>query len=114
MKKTPEMGVGQRRGNSVYITKIPYNPTRYLHETDARMKRYYACHCPLVREGILAGQSISPDFCHCGLGYASHFIAGLNQKFRGEVLESVVKGDTRCRFVFHLLDEMDNEGKHGK
>lgn len=33
---------------------------------------------------------------------ASHFLAGLGIRLKGEVLESAAKGDTRCRFVFYL------------
>jgi hypothetical protein len=68
------------------------------------MKRYYACHCPLLREATLTGQPISPDVCNCSLGHASHYLAGLGQPLKGEVLESAVKGDIRCRFVFYLPD----------
>jgi hypothetical protein len=102
VKSDAEMEGGRREGDRVYITKIPYNAIRYLHETDARMKRYYACHCPLVREAILQDQPISPDVCNCSLGHASHYLAGLDQELEGEVLESAVKGDMRCRFVFYL------------
>ena len=98
----PEMETGRREGDKIYITKVPYNAVRYLHETDPQMKRYYACHCPLVREAILQGQPVSSEVCDCSLGHASHYLAGLDQKLRGEVLESAVKGNTRCRFVFYL------------
>ena len=104
VKSDPEMEVGRREEDKVYITKIPYNAVCYLHETDPEMKRYYACHCPLLREAIRKGQSISPDVCNCSLGHASHYLAGLGQDLKGEVLESAVKGDTRCRFVFYLPD----------
>jgi hypothetical protein len=97
------MEVGRREGDKIYITKVPYNAIGYLHATDARMKRYYACHCPLLREAILQDQPISPVVCNCSLGHASHYLAGLDLGvIKGEVLESAVKGDTRCRFVFYL------------
>lgn len=102
VKNDPEMEVGRREGDNIYITKIPYNVIRYLHETDIRMKRYYACHCPLVREAILQDQPISPAVCNCSLGHASHYLAGLDPGLNGKVLESAIKGDIRCRFVFHL------------
>ncbi|MBN1814645.1 MAG: hypothetical protein JXA14_22585 [Anaerolineae bacterium] len=105
IKSDPEMEGGRRDGDKVYITKVPYNATRYLHETDPKMKRYYACHCPLVREAILRDQPISPDVCYCSLGHASHYLAGLDRELEGEVLESAVKGDIRCRFVFYLSSE---------
>jgi hypothetical protein len=111
VKSDPEMEGGRREGNKIYITKIPYNAVRYLHETDAKMKRYYACHCPLLREAILNDQPISPDVCYCSLGHASHYLAGLGQELQGEVLESAVKGDTRCRFVFYLPDKDGGNGE---
>ena len=111
VKSDPEMEVGRREEDKIYITKVPYNAVRYLHETDATMKRYYACHCPLLREAILKDQPISPDVCYCSLGHASHYLAGLDQELKGEVLESIIKGGTRCRFVFYLPDKGNSKGK---
>jgi hypothetical protein len=105
VKGDPEMEVGRREGAKIYISKIPYNAVRYLHEDDAKLKRYYACHCPLLREAILKDQPVSLDACNCSLGHASHYLAGLDQELRGEVLESAIKGDTRCRFVFYLNEK---------
>ncbi len=102
VKSDPEMEGGCRKGEDIYITKIPYNAAQYLQATDPRMKRYYACHCPLVRQAILDGRPISADVCHCSLGHASHYIAGIGRQFQGEVLESALRGDLRCRFVFHI------------
>jgi hypothetical protein len=110
VKSDPEMEVGRREGDKIYISKIPYNAIRYLHETDAKMKRYYACHCPLLREAIRKDQPVSPDACNCSLGHASHYLAGLDQELKGQVLESAIKGDTRCRFVFYLPNKDNNTG----
>ena len=110
IQSDPEMEGGRREGDKVYITKVPYNAVRYLQETDPKMKRYYACHCPLVREAILRDQPVSPDVCYCSLGHASHYLAGLDQELEGEVLESAVKGDIRCRFVFYLPNEGSGKG----
>jgi hypothetical protein len=102
VRSDPEMEGGRRDGDRIYITKIPYNATRYLQETDPKLKRYFACHCPLLREAILDDRPISQVTCNCSLGHASHYLAGLGMELKGEVLESVIKGDTRCRFVFYL------------
>lgn len=102
----PEMEGGRRDGDKIYITKIPYNAVRYLQETDPQLKRYYACHCPMLRDAILNDQPISPEVCNCSLGHASHYLAGLGMELKGEVLESAVKGDTRCRFVFYLPEKV--------
>jgi hypothetical protein len=101
----PAMEVGSRTGENIFISKIPYNAVRYLREVDPRMKRYYACHCPLVRQAILDGMPIPPDVCHCSLGHASHYLAGIGRPYRGEVLESALWGDFRCRFVFRPVPE---------
>ena len=100
------MEVGRREGDRIYINKVPYNPIAYSKAADPKMKRYYACHCPLVREAILQDKPISPDICYCSLGHASHYLAGIGRELKGEVLESVVKGDMRCRFVFYLPDDV--------
>ena len=99
------METGYREGDRIFITKVPYNLKGYLHEKDINMKRYYTCHCPLVREALLDNSKIPPEICNCSLGHASHYFAGLNMEMKGEVLESAVKGDTRCRFVFNIIDK---------
>jgi hypothetical protein len=98
----PEMEGGRRQGDKIFITKIPYNAVRYLREADPVKKRYWACHCPMVRQSILDGRPIPAEVCHCSLGHASHYLAGFGCELRGEVLESVLRGDPRCRFAFHL------------
>jgi hypothetical protein len=55
---------------------------------------------------LLQSQPISVEVCTCSLGHASHYLAGLGEDLKGEVLESAVKGDTRCRFVFYLPDKV--------
>lgn len=106
----PEIEAGRREGGDVYITKIPYNAVRYLQTIDPKMRRYYACHCPLAREAILQDRPISSEICNCSLGHASHYLAGLGMALEGEVLESAIRGDERCRFVFHLAPAEDAKG----
>jgi hypothetical protein len=113
VKNDPEMEGGRREGDDIFITKIPYNAVRYLTEADPTLKRYSACHCPLARQAILDGRPISADVCHCSLGHASHYIAGVGRPFRGEVLESALRGDLRCRFVFHLTPHAEESGEIG-
>ncbi len=111
VKSDLEMEVGRRDGEKIFISKIPYHADRYLRETDPGAKRYLACHCPLVRRAILDGRPIPPEVCHCSLGHASHYLAGIGRAFRGEVLESAARGDPRCRFVFHLESPESRDGK---
>ena len=100
----PHLQLGEHNGRKgILVTKVPYQTARSLRETDKTLKRYYACHCPLVREAILKGKKLSGDSCYCSLGHASHYLTGMGlEHLEGEVLESVVRGDDRCRFIFYL------------
>lgn len=106
----PETECGVREGNILYITKIPYNTKQYLAETDPILKRYYACHCPWAREAIRNGNiHLNPIFCNCSGGFSKKsWEVIFGQALQVEVLESVLKGDFRCRFAVHLpeLHEM--------
>jgi len=99
-----EMLSGVRSGDRIYVTKLPYAPENYLNETDLRMKRYYACHCPLARASIREGKpKISPTWCYCSGGYEKLlFDVIFNEQVEVEVLESALGGDLRCRFAIKI------------
>jgi hypothetical protein len=104
VRMDPEIGGGQRQGNIVYETKIPYDTPRFLEATDPLMKRYYACHCPWAREAIREGSpALQPLLCNCSVGFHRkpwEIIFGCDVE--AEVLESALLGDMRCRFAIHL------------
>lgn len=104
--KNPEMLSAVRRGNTLYVTKIPYDPDAYLATDDSRYRRYYACHCPFVREAILRGEPVvSANWCYCSGGFAKYpYEVILGRALRVTLLESVLKGDSVCRFAIHLCD----------
>ncbi len=106
----PHMRLGEHNGRAgIIVTKVPYRPAQYLRETDDKLKRYYACHCPLIREAIRRGGPVPADVCYCSLGHASHFLAGIGlENLEGEVLQSAAQGDERCRFIFYLPDATKN------
>ncbi|MFX0013271.1 MAG: hypothetical protein ACFFB2_02610 [Promethearchaeota archaeon] len=99
---------GVREGNKVIITKIPYMTKQYLNETDERKKRYYYCHCPWAREGLLEEeQPIDPIFCNCSGGYYKNFWeAVLDQPVEVKLIESVLQGDSVCKFELLLPQEV--------
>ncbi len=101
VKSNQEICTGIRYGDKIYVTKIPYSPMQYLKEKDSVMKRYYACHCPLVRSAIREGNTkISPVFCYCSGGFEKvHFDVIFGEPVEVELVESVLKGDMRCRFA---------------
>jgi hypothetical protein len=99
---------GIREGNKVVMTKIPYMTKQYLNVTDEREKRFYYCHCPWVREALLEDdRPVDPVFCNCSGGYYKNFWeAVLDQPVKVELLESVLKGDSVCKFALHLSQEI--------
>jgi hypothetical protein len=104
----PETESGVRHGNILYITKIPYNTKEYLVETDPIMKRFHACHCPWARYAINKGDiKLDPVFCYCSGGFSKKpWEVIFGQVLRVEVLESVLRGDERCRFAVYLPENL--------
>jgi len=100
VRSNQEICTGVKCGDKIYVTKIPYMPKQYLKEKNPTLKRYYVCHCPLVRSAICEGIEISPMFCYCSGGYEKvHFDVIFDEPIEVELLESVLKGDMRCRFA---------------
>jgi len=104
VKGNQEIQNGVRHGDRIYVTKIPFAPKQYMTEKDPVMKRYYACHCPLVRTAIRDGKpKISPVFCYCSGGYEKlPYDVIFGEPVRVDMLETVLKGDLRCRFAIKI------------
>jgi hypothetical protein len=106
VRTTPTCQSGVREGNIIYVTKIPYIAKKYLNEKDEKLKRYYCCHCPWVREAIKSGINVSPNFCYCSASFEKRpwdVISG--QSVKAEVVETVLKGDPICRFAIYIPDK---------
>ncbi|MFX1283918.1 MAG: DUF6144 family protein [Promethearchaeota archaeon] len=99
---------GIREGNKVIMIKIPYMTKQFLKETDDKKKKYWYCHCPWVREALLEeDQPVDPIFCNCSAGYYKNFWeAVLDQSVKVELVKSVLKGDSVCKFALHLPQEV--------
>ncbi len=108
VRSQPEMARGVREGNILYAVKIPYMAKEYILEQDERMKRYYGCHCPWVRESIKNGnETVSPRFCLCSAGFEKKpWEVIFDQPLQAEVVESVLNGDLRCKFAIHLPENV--------
>jgi len=104
VKGNQEIQNGVRHGDKIYVSKIPFAPKQYLAEKDPVMKRYYACHCQLVRTAIHDGKpKIPPVFCYCSGGYEKlPYDVIFGEPVDIELLESVLKGDMRCRFAITI------------
>ncbi len=99
-----EICTGIRRGDKVYKTKIPYAPRQFLKEKDPTMRKYYSCHCQLVRTALRDGRPRIPaTFCYCSAGFEKlHFDAIFGEPMDVELLETPLKGDARCRFAIKI------------
>ena len=104
VRSQPEIMQGVRKEDILYEAKIPYMTVEYLAETDERMKRYYYCHCPWVRESLRAGEvQVSPAFCNCSAAFHKKpYEVIFDRPLEAEVLETVLKGDPWCRFAIRL------------
>jgi hypothetical protein len=104
VKNNQEIITGVRKGDRIFKVKIPYSPKQFLEETDPTMKKYYACHCQLVRTALRDGKpDISPTFCYCSAGYEKlHFDVIFDEPVKVELLETPLKGDSRCRFAIKI------------
>jgi hypothetical protein len=103
VRNTPTCQNGVREGDVIIVTKIPYMAKKYLHEKDPKKKRYYACHCSWVREAILSGLEVSPNFCYCSAGFEKRpWDIIFNQPVKADVIQTVLKGDPICKFAIHI------------
>ncbi len=104
VRSNQEICTGIRRGDRVYKTKIPYAPKQFLKEKDPTMRKYYMCHCQLVRTALRDGKPRIPaTFCYCSAGYEKlHFDAIFGEPVEVELLETPLKGDARCRFAIRI------------
>ncbi len=93
-----------RRGDALYITKIPYDPAQWLIEKDPEKKRYLACHCPFAREAVRKGEGSPPaDWCYCSCGFEKWMFDNLfGMDLEVELLESVLLGNDKCRFAVRI------------
>ena len=99
-----EICTGLRQGDKVYLTKIPYAPKQFLKEKDPALRKYFACHCQLVRTALRDGKpKIPATFCYCSAGFEKiHFDAVFDEPVEVELLETLLKGDGRCRFAVKI------------
>jgi hypothetical protein len=113
VKADQEISAGKRDGDWIIVTKIPFAPKQYLDEREPRLKRYYACHCPLARASILEeGPKIPPTFCYCSAGFDKlPFDVMFGEPVEIEMLESALGGDLRCRFAIRIPEGKMKKGR---
>jgi len=100
----PEILGGVRKGDTIYVTKIPYDPDRYLRTTDSLERRRLACHCPLAAASITeSGAAVPSRWCACSAGFAKvRFDVVFGEETEAFVLDSVLAGSQSCRFAVKI------------
>ncbi len=104
VKSNQEILSAVRSGDTLYITKIPYDVEAFLKADTPAKKAYYACHCPFARESIGKNKvKISDVWCNCSAGFTKFpFDVLFNQELEATVLENAIHGDLLCRFSISL------------
>jgi len=98
-----------RIDDKIYVKRMPYLTKRYLNEPDIKMKRYYACHCPWIRNSILQAEGpVSRSFCHCSLGLVKKgFEIAFDRNLIGRVISSVMdEGVLLCIFEIDIPNDI--------
>jgi hypothetical protein len=103
VKSNQEILSAVRKGDKLYVTKIPYDTDKFLNTEDPILKKYYACHCPFARESILEKKEVPFNWCYCSAGFGKYpFEQILEKKLDVKLLNSALKGDFFCRFEIDL------------
>jgi hypothetical protein len=100
-----------RKGNVIYMRKVPYNPEGYEKgETPAERRKAY-CHCGFVRPYLDEVPSeLSPTFCWCGSGWYKRLwedILGLPIQI--DHLETLIQGNDQCTLAITLPLDLGGE-----
>lgn len=90
-----------RKGNKIYVSKIPVNPEGYEKAKTLEEKKKNYCHCRFINGNLDKG--ISPTFCNCSTGWYRQYWEGiLGKQIRIKILKSLLKGDDICQFEIFL------------
>ena len=97
----------QRKGDTVYITKVPCNPKSHQKaETELERKLTY-CHCPWIRAALKTHETVSPIFCYCSVSWDKQLWEGiLGIPVEVKIVESLLNGDSHCVHAFRLPQEV--------
>ena len=100
-----QMLVGERKGNIIYTSKVPYQTKKFLTAKDEQMKSFYLCYCPWIRGALKEGtdNEILKDFCHCSAGwYKLYWDQIFEQSIIVEPVKTGLNGDLECTFAIHI------------
>ncbi|MCF7792844.1 MAG: DUF6144 family protein [Candidatus Cloacimonetes bacterium] len=96
--------VGKLEDNIVTVSKIPKEFHKYFACDDEKMKKYYYCHCPRIREVLLSEEEpVDTNYCYCGAGFYKDIWEFILQKpVKVKLIESIMQGDDVCKIKIEL------------
>ena len=95
-----------RKGDLIYLSKIPVNPDGYEKAQNIEEKKKNYCHCRFINDNLDKG--ISPTFCYCGTGWYRQLWEGiLGKPIKIKILKSLLKGDETCEVAIQLPQELN-------
>ena len=101
--------IGERKGTTIYTSKIPYQIKRFLAERDEKMKRFYLCYCPWIRGALKEAteNEIFQNFCHCSAGWIKLYWDQIfEQSVLVEPIKTGLRGDLECTFAIHIPENI--------
>lgn len=100
-----------RKGNVLYMRKVPFNPEGYEKGATPAERRKAYCHCAFVRPYLdEVPSSLSPTFCWCGSGWYRRLWEGiLGQPIQVEHVETLLQGHGQCTLKIILPLELAGE-----
>lgn len=92
-----------REGNTIYMSKVPFNPQAHKNAKTKREKQLAYCHCPWIKAAITADEKVTPLFCYCSASWDKQLLEGvLETKVKAELVNCLLKGDDCCTHAYHL------------
>jgi hypothetical protein len=92
-----------RKGNTIYMTKVPHDPQAHKDADTKQEKQLAYCHCPWIKAAITAHEKVSPFFCYCAASWDKQLWEGILEKdVKAELVKCLLKGDDCCIHAFHL------------
>jgi effector-binding domain-containing protein len=100
-----------RKGNVLYMRKVPFDPEGYAKGTTPVERRRAYCHCAFVRPYLDAVPSrLSPTFCWCGSGWYRRLWEGiLEQPVTIDHVETLLQGADACKLTIRLPLDLRGE-----
>ncbi|MBI9043585.1 MAG: GyrI-like domain-containing protein [Anaerolineaceae bacterium] len=97
----------ERRGNHLFVEKIPYDHQTYSNAPDDLKKKAAYCHCSMIRSAILNNQTVSRTFCSCGAGWYQDLWEGIfGCPVKVKLIQSILTGSNSCQFSIEIPDEI--------